>query len=114
MILGRYSLTVLGLDLKFSGNIILGVDRPFKGCSALMVDVSTYYFKPLTDNKVKPEELFINAYVKKCLESEGTIISARRIRRILDTKYENDDLNKVMNEQCQHLIPNKQEILLHI
>ena len=54
MILGRYLLTDLGLDDKFSENIIIGCGAPFKGCSAPMVDLSTYYFKPLTDNKVKP------------------------------------------------------------
>ena len=54
MILGRYLLTDLGLDHKFSENIIIGCGGPFKGCSAPMVDLSTYYFKPLTDNKVKP------------------------------------------------------------
>ena len=31
MILGRYLLTALGLDLKFSENVILGGDGPFKG-----------------------------------------------------------------------------------
>ena len=46
MILGRDLLTNLGLDLKFSENIILGGDGPFKGCSTPMVDASTYYFKP--------------------------------------------------------------------
>ena len=38
-----------------------------------MVEVKTYDFKPLTENKVKPEESFINAYVDKCLDSEGKI-----------------------------------------
>ena len=32
MILGRYLITALGLDIKFSENIILGGDGPFKGC----------------------------------------------------------------------------------
>ena len=61
MILGRYLLTALGLDLKLYENIILGGDGTFKGCSVPMLDVSTYDFKPLTKNKVKPEESFINA-----------------------------------------------------
>ena len=107
MILGRDLLTALGSDLKLSENIILGGDGPFKGCSAHMVDASTYDFKPLTNNKVKPGESFINGYVDNCLNSEGTINSTRRIRRILDSNYEKDDLNKVMDEQCQHLSPNE-------
>ena len=98
IIIGRYLLTALGLDLKFYENIILGGDGPYKGCSAPMVDVSTYDFKPLTENKVKPEESFINVYIDECLDSEGTISSTPRIRRILDAKYEKDDLNKVTDE----------------
>ena len=114
MILGRYLLTALLLGLKFSENIILRGDGPCKGFSATMVDVITYDFKTLTVNKVKPEESFINVCVDKCLESKVTITSARRIRRILDVKYKNADLNKVMGEQCQHLSPNKRERFLHI
>ena len=87
MILGRDLLTALGLDLKFSENIILGGDIPFKGCSVSMVDFITYDFKPLTDNKVKPEESFINAYFDECPKSEDTISSTCRIHRILDVKY---------------------------
>ena len=51
-----------------------------------MVDVSRYDFKTLIDNKVKPEESFINAYVNEFLTSEGTKSSTRRIRIILDAK----------------------------
>ena len=79
-----------------------------------MVEVKTYDFKPLTENKVKPEESFINAYVDKCLDSEGIISSTHRIRRTLDTKYKKSNLNKIVDEQCLHLSPNKREILLHI
>ena len=38
MILGRDQLTALVMDLKFSDNIIIGGDGPYKGCSAPMVD----------------------------------------------------------------------------
>ena len=55
MILGRYLLTTLGLDIKLSENIILGGNGTFKGCSAPMVYFSTHNFKPLIENKVKPE-----------------------------------------------------------
>ena len=82
MLLGRDVLIALGLYLKFSENIILEDDGQFKGCSARMVDVSTYDFKTLTDNKVKPEESFINRYVGEYLDSDGTISSTRRIRII--------------------------------
>ena len=45
---------------------------------------------------------------------EGTISSTYRIRSILDAKYEKADLNQVMDNQCQHLRPNKLERLLYI
>ena len=40
MILGRYLLTELGLDLKFSENVGIGGKGPYEGFSAPMVDVS--------------------------------------------------------------------------
>ena len=36
MILGRYLLTVLGLYLRFSENVIIGGEGPYEGCSAQM------------------------------------------------------------------------------
>ena len=45
MILGRDLLTALGLDLKFSENVIHGGYGPYKGCSEPMVDVYNYTFK---------------------------------------------------------------------
>ena len=54
MILGRDLLTSLGLDLKFSENIIIGGEGSYEGCSELMVNLSNYYFKSLTENVVKP------------------------------------------------------------
>ena len=79
-----------------------------------MLDIITYDFKHLTDTKVRPEEYFINTYADKCLESEGKISSARRMRIILDAKYKKSDLNQVMDKQCQHLSPNNWEKLLHL
>ena len=79
-----------------------------------MADLSNYNFKYLTVKIVKPEEYFINLYVYKCLEYESSIRSTRRMRKILHTKYEEADLNKVMTEKCQHLRPSKQDILLNI
>ena len=47
MILGRYLLTELGLNLKFSEHVIKADDGPFKGSTAPMVDFGTYIFKDL-------------------------------------------------------------------
>ena len=63
MILGRYLPTALGLDLKFSENVIIGGEGPYKGYSTPMVDVSNYDFKSITDKTDKLEESFINSYV---------------------------------------------------
>ena len=40
MILGRDPLTALGMDIKFSENIIIGGDGPYEGCSEPMVEIS--------------------------------------------------------------------------
>ena len=74
-----------------------------------MVDISNYNFKPLTDKMVKLEYSFINVYVKECLKSEGTISPTRRMSRILGDKYKSSELNKVMEEHCQHLYTKYQE-----
>ena len=42
MILGRGLLTSLGMDLKFSDNLVIGSNVQYEGCSAPMVDVSNY------------------------------------------------------------------------
>ena len=55
MILGRDLLTVLGMDLNVSENIILGGEGPKKGCSAPMVGVNNYEFNILTAKTVKLE-----------------------------------------------------------
>ena len=86
MILVRYLIHALGLDIKFSENIIFGGDVPYQGCSAPMVDLNNYKVKSLTEKIVKPEKSFINLYVNECLESESTISSTSRMRIILDTK----------------------------
>ena len=67
MILGRDLLTTLGLDLKFSVNIIIGGVGPYEGCTSPMVDLSNYDFKSLMENIGKTEEYFINFYINKYL-----------------------------------------------
>ena len=44
MVLSRYLLTALGLNISFPENIVIGDEGPYEGCSAPMVDVSNYYF----------------------------------------------------------------------
>ena len=53
MILYIDLLITLGLDLKFSGNIIIDGVVPYEGCSSPMVDLSNYDFESLMINIVK-------------------------------------------------------------
>ena len=55
MILDIELLTSLGLDLKFSKNIIIGNEGTYEGCYSPMVGLSNYDFKYLTENMVIPE-----------------------------------------------------------
>ena len=103
MILGRDLLAKLVLDLKFSENIIVGGKGSCEGCSAPIADIINCYFLCITDKTVKPEESFLDMYVDKCPVSDSAISSTLWVRRILDDNYENSNLNKVMDEQFQHL-----------
>ena len=70
LIPGRYYLTALGLTLKLSNNTMSGGDRPFKGCTAPMVNLGKYNLKKWDTYNVIPEEYFmgivrINIRIKK-------------------------------------------------
>ena len=62
MILGRYVLTELGLNLKFSKHVIEADDGPFIGSTASIVDLGAYVFKDLNTGEIKPEELFTDSH----------------------------------------------------
>ena len=68
-----------------------------------MVELGTYIFKDLNTGKITPEESFTNAYVEEVYESQHVRTATKRLRVILDAKYEKSDLHKVMENQCQHL-----------
>ena len=63
MILGRYLLTALVLDLKFSDEVIIGGEGPYERRSSPMVDVRNYNFLSITDKTVKPEKSLIKILV---------------------------------------------------
>ena len=65
MILGKYLITELGLNLKFSEHVIESGDGPFNGSTNSMVDLGTYIFKYLNTDKITPKEFFTDAYVKE-------------------------------------------------
>ena len=57
MILGRDLITSLVLDLKKFKNVVIGGEGSYEGFLATMVDVSSYYFKTLTERMIKPGEI---------------------------------------------------------
>ena len=61
-----------------------------------MVDLGTYMFKYLNTNKITPEESFTYAYVEELYDPEHIHTATKRLRVILDSKYEKENLYKVM------------------
>ena len=69
MILGRYLIKSLGLNLKKHEHIIKVGDGPLKGSTAPMIYFGTYRFKYLHTGKITPEESFMNSYIQEVFES---------------------------------------------
>ena len=63
----------------------------------------TYEFKYLETEKITPVDFFMNAYAEEVYKSEHFRTSTKQLRVILDAKYEKADLNKGMENQCQHM-----------
>ena len=61
VILGRYQLTALGLNLKFFCNVIKADGGTFKWSTAPMADQGAYSYKDLNTGNITPEESFMNA-----------------------------------------------------
>ena len=79
-----------------------------------MFDLVAYLFKYLNTEKIKPEYCFTGAYVEEVYESEHVRTANKILRLILDVKYRNSDLHKVMGAQCQHLTMIQRNILLKL
>ena len=87
MILVRYILLALGLNFLLSDHAIESYDGNLKGSIEPMVDMGTYEFKDLNTGNIKPEELFMNAYIEEVCKSEHVRTSTKQLRGILDAKY---------------------------
>ena len=61
-----------------------------------MDELGMYIFKDLNRGKITPEESFTNDYVEEVYESEHVGTATKRLRLILEAKYEKADLHKVM------------------
>ena len=96
MILGRDLLKELGLNIKLSQYDIEAYDEPLKVLTALLVHLNMYDFNILNSVKIIPEEPFMNSYAEGIHELEQICTSTKRLRIVLDAKYEKADLNKDM------------------
>ena len=65
MILEKYILTKLRLNIKLFEHVIKSDDGTLKGYTTYMVDLGKYVFKDLNTEKMTPEELFTYDYAKK-------------------------------------------------
>ena len=65
MILGRYLLTDLGLDIKISEHLIEADSGPLKGSKTPMVNLGPYEFNILNTGEITPEESFINTLINR-------------------------------------------------
>ena len=68
-----------------------------------MVDLGRHVFKILNTGKITPDKLFANAYIGEVYKSEHAQSASKLLRLILDSKYKDTDLHKVMETRCQHL-----------
>ena len=60
------------------------------------------------------EELFTDANIKEVYESKHIRTATKRLRVILDAKYEQSDLHKVLETQFQHLTITQSNYLLKL
>ena len=79
MILGRYILKALLLNLKFSDHVIEADYGTFKGSMAPMVDLDMYDFKYLSTGNITPEESFTNTYTEEMHRLEQVCSYTRRL-----------------------------------
>ena len=79
-----------------------------------MIDLGTYEFKDLNIGNITTKESFTNAYAEEIYELEQVFNSTKESNVILDDKYNKADLNKVMKNQCQHLIETQHNELMKL
>ena len=69
IILGRYLLTELGINLNIFKHAIEAGGGPLKYFTVPMIYFDMYTFKDLNAVKITPEEYFMNSYVDGVYES---------------------------------------------
>ena len=91
MILGRYTSTVLRVNLKISKNFTKWGGGPFEGSMAPTIDLGKYESNDLNAGKILPEKSLMNVYVEEVYELEQARTSTKLSHTILYVKYKNAD-----------------------
>ena len=77
-----------------------------------MIDLGTYVFKDSNTGKITQEESVTNVYVEEVYGSQNVRTATKKLRVILNAKYEKADLHKVMEKKCQNLAMTQRNELL--
>ena len=107
-------MNIIRIKLFLFEHVIKADDGTFEGSTAPMVDLDMHISKDLNIWEIKPEKLFTEAHFKEVYESEYTVTTTKKLRVILDAKYEKANLHKVMENQCQHLTMTQSNNLLKL
>ena len=107
-------MNIFSIGLKLFDQVSEEDDRFFKWLTPPMVDLGMYKFEYLNIGHITTEELFMNDYAEDILELEQVCTSTKQLHVTLDAKYVQEDLNKVMKNQCQHLTEAKCNELLKL
>ena len=79
-----------------------------------MVDLGTYIFKELNTGEIPPEYFLLMLTSKEYMSQSIYILLQYLVRVILYAKYNKVNLNKVMENQCQHLTMTHRNELLKL
>ena len=101
--MGRELPTYLGLDFKFTKNIIVGDYGPFEGFMAHLVDLVKHNFKFIYIDAITPEKYFMGVHVEEVRESENFRTYTKLIHTILDNIQEKADLKNSWNNNANIL-----------
>ena len=77
MILDRYILAKLVLNIKLFKHSIEAGYGPLKGSTSPMIDLSVYEFKYLNTGNITPEESLMNSYIAEVYELEQVHTSTK-------------------------------------
>ena len=95
--MGSYQVMNLVIHIKFYKKTIEDVEVQYKGYSVPMADLNNCNFFKMKKMKLNPRIFWMRSQ-NYFLDTKHTY-SKKNTFKILDAKYRNTELNKVMNEQ---------------